>query len=429
MIVTNARVLTFDAGNRVLDSGEVEILPGGVFGDVRETAGGKPSGEVVDAHGRLMMPALINCHTHLYSAFARGMPPVDPSPGNFKAILRKVWWKLDRTLNREDIYYSALVALIDSARNGVGMLADHHSSPNACKGSLDIVERAFREVGLRGALCYETSHRDGPEKAAEGYVENLRFIQRVRAQSDGTIGASFGVHAAFTVTDDVIRSCVEEAQAQEAGIHIHVAEDRCDAGAVTRLAKFGALNERTVAAHCVHVTAAEMNLLARHGVNVVHNPQSNCHNAVGAARLADLARRKVLVGLGSDGYTPRMWEELKAAVNVQRLASGSPRAGWAEAYAALLNNRVIARKAWGMEIGRIERGAAADFILVDYYPPTPLTAENIMGHLLFGIANAPIDTLVVNGRYVVRGKRCVTVDQRKIAEKAAAQARALWSRL
>ena len=420
MIIANARIVTLDSENRVIDSGSVEILPGGVFGEVG--ANGRTG---IDAHGRLLMPALINCHTHLYSTLARGMSLPGPPPGNFKQILRGLWWKLDRALNREDIYYSALIGLIDAAKNGVGMLADHHSSPNACEGSLDIIERAFREVGLRGALCYETSDRDD---ASPGYAENLRFLQR--RQDGGMIGASFGLHASFTIKDETLRACVETANHFRAGFHLHVSEDRCDAGAVARLLKFGALDQRTVAAHCVHVTAAEMNTLAKRRVNVVHNPQSNCNNAVGAARLRDLFQRNVLVGLGSDGYTPRMWEEFKTAIHAQRLTSGDPRAGYSEAYAAaLLNNRTIVRKAWGMDLGRIERGARADFILVDYYPPTPLTGENLPGHALFGIANAPVDSLMVDGRWVVRERRCVNLDEQAVAEKASAQAKALWNRL
>jgi cytosine/adenosine deaminase-related metal-dependent hydrolase len=162
---------------------------------------------------------------------------------------------------------------------------------------------------------------------------------------------------------------------------------------------------------------------------VVHNPQSNCNNAVGAARLLELVRRGVLVGLGSDGYSPRMFEEFKTAFHVQKLVAGDPRVAYAEAYAAaFLNNRTIVKKLWGMEIGRIEKGARADLILVDYYPPTPLHSGNLFGHILFGIANAPVDSLIVNGRYVVRDKQCVTVDERRVAEKAAARARALWER-
>jgi putative selenium metabolism protein SsnA len=338
-----------------------------------------------------------------------------------------LWWRLDRALNEEDVYYSALVGLIDAAKCGVGTLVDHHSSPNACAGSLDRIDQAFREVGLRGVLCYETSDRNGPMQALEGIRENIRFIDRARG--DGVVAATFGLHASFTLTDETLRRAVEVNQSLRAGFHIHVAEDGCDAGAVRRLRDLGVLDELCLAAHCVHVSSADISTLARRRVNVVHNPQSNCNNAVGAARLLELFRRGVLVGLGSDGYSPRMFEEFKTAFHIQKLQACDPRVAYAEAYAAaFLNNRTIVRKLWGMEIGRIEKGAAADLILVDYYPPTPLHAGNLFGHILFGIANAPVDSLIVNGRYVLRDSRCVTVDERRIAEKAAARARALWER-
>ena len=129
------------------------------------------------------MPALINCHTHLYSTLARGIPLPGRPPANFPAILKKLWWRLDRALNEEDVYYSALVGLIDSAKSGVGTLIDHHSSPHACAGSLDRIEQAFREVGLRGATCYEISDRNGRASAQAGIDENVRFIERARPDS------------------------------------------------------------------------------------------------------------------------------------------------------------------------------------------------------------------------------------------------------
>lgn len=427
MIITNARILTFDSANRVLNSGAVEIRPDGTIAAVGQASRPAQS-KVIDARGKLLMPALINCHTHLYSTLARGISLPGRAPRNFVEILKKLWWRLDRALNEEDVYYSALVGLIDSAKCGVGTLIDHHSSPNACTGSLDRIEQAFREVGLRGALCYETSDRNGPLQALEGIRENIRFIDRAR-RGGGLVAATFGLHASFTLTEQTLRRCVEVNESLRTGFHLHVAEDRCDAGAVKRLRDLGVLDERSLAAHCVHVTAAEIAALARRRVNVIHNPQSNCNNAVGAANLLELFRRGVLVGLGSDGYSPRMWEEFKTAFHVQKLRARDPRVAYAEAYAAaFLNNRAIVKKVFGMEIGRIETGAKADLILVDYFPPAPLNSGNLFGHLLFGISNAPVDSLIVNGRYVLRDKTCVNVDERRVAEKAAVRARALWER-
>ena len=424
MILTNARIVTFDERDRVLDSGTVDVRADGSIAKVRS---GRASGNAVDLGGRLLMPALINCHSHLYGTLARGMALTGPPPRNFTEILKKLWWRLDRALRPEDVYASALIGLIDSARNGVGTVIDHHSSPNACEGSLDAVARAFRKVGLRGATCYETSDRNGRRGALAGIRENVRFIERT--PKGGLVGAAFGLHASFTLSDRTLRECVEANQSLRAGFHVHVAEDRSDRGAARRLCDLGVLDERALAAHCIHVTAAEGTALARRGVNVIHNPQSNCNNAVGTAPLLDLFRRGVRVGLGSDGYSPRMWEEFKTAFHLQKVRARDPRVGYAEAYAAaFLNNREIAKRVWGWNIGRIETGAKADLQLVDYFPPTPIDGGNLFGHILFGIANAPVDSLMVDGRWVVLAGRLVNVDERRAARKAAACAKALWER-
>jgi len=425
MILTNARVLTFDAGQRVFDSGSVEVRPDGAIGFVR--SGRALDGNTVDLHGRLLMPALINCHTHLYSTLARGLPLPGAAPADFPSILKKLWWRLDRALNEDDVYSSALVGLVESAKCGVGTVLDHHSSPNACSGSLDLIEQAFRQVGLRGATCYEVSDRNGKRAAREAIRENVRFLESRRPGAP--VGGMFGLHAAFTLSDATLRACLEANQSLHAGFHVHVAEDRCDRAAARRLAAFGILDEKSLAAHCVHITAAEREMLARRSVNIAHNPQSNCNNAVGIANLAALARASACVGLGSDGCTPRMWDEFKAAYHLQKVRARDPRVAAAEVYAAAFaNNREIVRKIWGITIGAIEPGARADLLLLDYQPPTPIQPANLFGHLLYGIANAPVDSLMVDGRWVVREGRCLHVDEIDIAEQAARRAQALWDR-
>ena len=418
MIVTNARILTFDGKNRIIERGGVEVREDGSIGKIGAVEAG--TGESIDAGGRLLVPALINCHTHLYSTFARGLILPGTRPTNFQEILNKLWWRLDCALNEEDIYYSALIGLMDSAKCGVATVIDHHSSPSACAGSLDQIARAFEKVGLRGATCYETSDRNGPQGAFAGIRENVRFLERQRTES--LVAGSFGLHAAFTLSDRTLRACVEANQEFGAGFHVHVAEDKIDRGAVQRLDNLGIFNERTLAAHCIHITLADRRILADRRVNVVHNPQSNCHNAVGTAEVAS----GVLTGLGTDGFSPRIWDELKASLGLTKLRARDPRAGCPD---LLLNNRAIVKKIWGFDVGSIETGARADLMLVDYFPPTPIHTGNLVGHLVFGISNAPVDSLIVNGRPVLRARQLVTVDEARIAPKAAARAKALWERL
>ncbi len=440
MIIHNARILTLDSANRVIDSGALRIRPDGAIDWLRSGELNRhdpPHDEqVIDARGRLLMPALINCHTHLYSTLARGLSLSSPPPRNFTGILRKLWWKLDRALSSEDIYYSALVALIDSARSGVATVVDHHSSPGTCALSLDVLAAALRQSGLRGALCYEVSARNGLAAAREAIAENVRFIDKSRSMHDDRLAAAFGLHASFTLPDRVLRECVEANQSLSAPFHIHLAEDRCDVddsrrrygkSPARRLFDLGILNQRTIAAHCVHVSASDVALLARCGASVIHNPQSNCNNAVGIAPLARLLRQGVLVGLGSDAYSPRLWEEFLTAGHLLKLRARDPRESGA--FTVLLNNREIVKKLFGWNLGRIEPGTSADLMLLDYYPPTALTADNVIGHVTFGIAHATVHSLLVNGNFVLRDHECVTLDEPAICEEARIRAGKLWRRM
>lgn len=227
MLIKNARIITFDGENRVIDSGAVEVRDG-VFASVGPETAAPSDPDVIDAQGKVLMPALINAHTHLYSTLARGIPLPGRAPRLFPEILRKLWWRLDQALSEKDVYYSALVGLMDSAKAGVGTLADHHSSPNACPGSLDRIAEACREVGMRGCLCYETTDRNGAAKAKEGIAENVRFIERLRRAPDPLLGATFGLHASFTLNKGTLAQCVEAGRALGCGFHLHVAEDRLD---------------------------------------------------------------------------------------------------------------------------------------------------------------------------------------------------------
>ncbi len=442
MIIRNARILTFDQQNRIFECGAIEIRADGSvswLGEDRNLTEFRSEQEVFDADGKLLMPALINCHTHLYSFLARGMPLKGAPPRNFVEILKKLWWKLDCALEVEDVYLSALMGLIESAKAGVATVFDHHSSPNACPGSLDIIEGAFREVGLRGCLCYETSDRNGSVKAREAISENVRFIEHCGvADGQKMIAASFGLHASFTVGDRTLQECVSTNAALGNSFHIHIAEDQADvqhsrryhrASPVRRLNELGVLTPKSIAAHCVHVSKSDTDLLKHSGVNVVHNPQSNCNNAVGTANLTELIASKVMVGLGSDGYSPRILDEFTTAFHMQKVRAGDPRVGRSETFTSFLNNREIARRVCDWNIGTVESAARADLMLVDYYPPTPITKENLFAHLLFGIARSPVNSLWVNGKLVVRNGHCVNVNERAICEKAAVRARQLWSRM
>ena len=160
LLITNGHLVTLDEDNRFIENGSVYI-EGDRIVDVGDFAADTyPADRTIDAGGNLVMPGLINAHHHLYSTFARGFTPPGPPAQNFEENLKNLWWKLDAALDAEDVYYSALLAIMHAARAGCTTIIDHHASPSCCDGSLDQVERAFRDVGLSGCLCYEVSDRN-----------------------------------------------------------------------------------------------------------------------------------------------------------------------------------------------------------------------------------------------------------------------------
>ncbi|HUU01051.1 MAG TPA: putative aminohydrolase SsnA [Myxococcota bacterium] len=389
----------------------------------------------IDAGGRLVVPGFINAHMHLYSTFARGLSLGGSPPENFVEILNKLWWRLDRTLTLEDLGPGAEVVLLDALRAGITTIIDHHASNNAIDGSLDVLAGAARKLGLRLSSCYEVSDRDGPETLKAAIAENVRFARA--AESDPMLAAMFGLHASFTLSDDSLELCA--AAGREAGLafHVHVAEASPDAedarhrgytGALSRLHTRGLITPGSLAVHCVHTSPEEWALVKKAGAFVVHNPQSNMNNAVGAAPVCDMIANGVDVGIGTDGMEADVREEIRAAFLLGHHATGDPRTMWSEIESLLAANRRIASNLFGRSLGVLAPGAAADVVVYGYYPPTAFEPENFTGHLLFGFYRTPASTVIVGGKVRLREGVPVDIDPAEVAARARVQARSLWSR-
>ncbi len=404
-------------------------------GSHRQLAADHPEAAWLNARGMLITPGLINAHDHLYSTFARGIALRDPPPLNFLQVLERLWWRLDKALTLEAVYYSALVGALDALKAGVTTVIDHHSSPNAISGSLDRIAAALREVGLRGCLSYEVSDRDGPERAFEGIEENRRFA--AAAAEDDLRRAQFGLHASFTLLDETLRAAREAERESGAGFHLHCAEgpeDQADAvkryglRVVQRLRQHGLTGPRTLLAHGVHLDEQEIRLLAETGTFVSHQPHSNMANAVGWSRPLQLRERGVRLALGTDGYTQDLLETLRVATLLHSHQTGLPGAGGAEFSQVLWegNSRLVS-EIFRRPIGTLSPGAAADLVLWDYHPPTPLEDRNFPGHLHFGLHRGLAHTVMVAGQVVLTRGR-TRLDEPLAAREARRVARAVWER-
>ena len=331
---------------------------------------------------------LVCAHHHLYSALARGMPSPPHTPTDFLQILEQVWWRLDTALDLKMLEWSAKLGALEALNCGTTAIIDHHESPNAIEGSLDVIAAACAEVGVRVLCAYGVTDRHGPSGAAAGLAENERFLRR------GGRGL-VGVHAAFTCSHATLEAAAGLAADLGVGVHIHVAEGLIDAGAPERLATLARPDWLIV--HAVHLEGSLPGTIA-------HNPRSNMNNAVGYARPNRFANRVVL---GTDGIGADMLEEFRLA------------------YARLREQDVTATPdvVWGWLNNAYDLVPEArnDVVTWSYASMDPW-------HLAYTPGVRPL-AVTVEGRPLMEDGQVLSVDEAEIRAKAAEQAQRLFARL
>lgn len=384
--------------------------------------------ERIDCSGCLIFPGLVVGHTHLYSGLAAGMPAAPP-PANFLQILQRVWWRLDQALDAESLRASAQVAALAAVRSGASCLIDHHESPRFIDGSLDIIAQALEEIGLRACLCYGATDRHGAQDAQAGLRESERFLSEKRAHIMG----AFGLHAPFTASDETLERAA--ALGKDAWLHLHAAEgpdDQVNAQSrwsqrlIPKLNEMGLLGPKTLLAHTVDLQEAEAEQLLQSGVWVSLQARSNMNNGVGyATRMLDLESPRM--ALGTDGVDNDMLRELQAAFFKRREHLGP--SAWPDAAQLLSGSQRLASAMFEQALDSLAPQSPADLTIVRYEPPTPLTAESLGAHLIFGFAGAQVRDVFVHGNAILRDSQITTVDERMIFEHAREIAPDFWRRI
>ena len=351
-------------------------------------AGDAPHAPAIPAGVSATTPGLVCGHHHLYSTLARGMPAPPRPPTNFVEILELVWWRLDRALDLDMVRWSAMLGALEALERGTTAIVDHHSSPNAIEGSLDVIADACAEVGVRVRCCYEVSDRDGPDVAKAGLAENERHL---RTGAPGFVGA----HAAFTLSDQTLDAVAGLANDLGVGVHVHVAEDECDREAGSRLESHAAPS--WLLAHCVHLDRTLPGTVA-------HNARSNMNNRVGYARPARLSNPVVL---GTDGIGGDLLEEFRIAFVRHREddVTASPETAWS----------------WLQHGAHLVPGVAEDEVTWSYEPMDPW-------HLAYTPGVRPLEVRVA-GEVVMANGAATRVDPVEVRTRAREQAERLWARL
>ena len=375
---------------------------------------------VFNCNHRLVTKSFACGHHHIYSALARGMPAPARSPKNFPEILEYIWWNVDKTLDTEMIEASALVSALYCVKNGVTFVIDHHASPFAIEGSLGTIAGAFDRIGISYLLCYEISDRDGQGPKEKGLQETENYL---KAGNQGHVG----LHASFTVGDELLSRAVELAQKYHTGIHVHVAEDRADQEAclkdhnqrvLERYRDAGVLDlPKSILAHCIHLNATEKDLLRNSDVWVVQNVESNQNNNVGLANYAELGGH---IMLGTDGMHSDMLRSAKVAFLAGQAIEGID---FPAIYGRFRNVHAYIR------FSGFTGDGDNNLVILDYNSPTEINADNFLGHFVYGLDASHVDSVISGGQMVVKDKKLMTMEEDDILAFSREMGNKLWRKL
>lgn len=359
----------------------------------------------IDAGGRVLTVPSVNFHDHFYSRLAKGISTGLPM-NNFRDILENLWWKLDLVLDNEITRASAQMAAIESVKNGVTYIFDHHSSPKSAAGSLGVISETLKEFGLRGALCFEITDRNGENISGDGLKETDDFLESHR--NDSEIRGLVGLHASFTLGDKSLEMAGSLVNKYGCGIHIHLCEDKIDPAESTarynktpaeRLGKFGLLNQNSLLAHGIYLTQKDYKILEKYSPALVLNPGSNMNNGVGLPGFADIPHSVPLL-CGTDGMHSNPEKSLKQVYLLSRHSGLS----FEESFGIIRKiyfDQVKFIRRYFPDFPSLQIGDRADFIIRDYIPPSPFIEENFWGHFIYGITERPVHSVIQNGRVLV----------------------------
>ena len=421
IILTNVtyidwKTLDFSLTNIIVEkgkSGRITFLP---LIDVAQIS---KNDQVIDCKGKYVTKSFAVGHHHVYSALARGMGAPKKNPENFLEILQYVWWTLDKCLDKDMIEYSALTTAIACAKAGSTFVIDHHASPFAVKGSLEIIAKAFDKVGVSHLLCYEVSDRDGKDIAEKGLEETAVYLQK----NQGLVG----LHASFTVGDETLQKAVALMNLFHSGIHVHVAEDLSDQNdclqthkkrVVNRLHDFGVLNSsKTILGHCLHLNDTERELILKSPCWVVQNMESNLNNKVGYFSGAGLGNN---IMLGTDGMHSDMLQSAKFAFFAGQQTDNID---YPSAYQRFRNVHHY------LNNNNFSGDGDNNLVILDYDTPTELNKNNFLSHFLFGINSNHINDVISDGKLIVKNRIIQTINEEEILKTSKKLALKLWKKM
>lgn len=427
ILIKDALILTLDQIDRIFPSGFVQIEDGKIaaVGKMSAFKGGGAE-HVIDGRKKAVLPGLISGHTHAALSLLKGLA----DGFRLDQLVQKRLWPYESALKPDDSYDATRLACLEMIKSGITCFADMHFH-------MDAVAQAVEQSGIRASLSVAMMDQGGPLTGREALRQNAALVQRWHGKPRGRITCMFGPCTVRLASPELFVKARELADKYQVGLHIHLSEIVEDVEFTTKhfglrpvehLAKLGVLKADTLAAHCIHLDAHEIEVLRNTRVSAIHNPTANARTSAGVAPIAQMLKAGVNVGLGIDTSAINnaidMFLEMKTASLLQGVAgAGEPDALPPETALrmATMNNA----RALGLEsqIGSIERGKSADLIVVNLASPhlTPLTWSprlNLVSNLVYAANGSDVDSVIIDGQFVMLNRRVLTLDEQEVIEKA-----------
>lgn len=378
----------------------------------------------INAHSRIVTIPNINFHDHFYSRLAKGLA-ITGSMENFEEVLKNLWWKLDLALDEEMVKASVQLALLESIKNGVTYIFDHHASPSYISGSLSLIANQIKDFGLRGVVCFEASDRNGEKLSEESIYENIDFCKN---KSDDEVKGLIGLHASFTLNDDTLKNISGYVKESGTGIHIHLCEDIVDRDRsiklygdlpVQRLEKFNLLNDRSIVAHGIHLNKDDYRTLLKNNVALVYNLDSNMNNSVGLPQFLKVPSDLTILA-GTDGMHANMARSNKEIFLHHRHQGNSFNESFEWMNRSYFNQINFVKKFFP-DFTNLMEGDRADLVMWDYVPPAPLHKNNFWGHYLYGLTERRVANVIQNGKLLLKEYNLVDIDESQLNQRIAIQ--------
>lgn len=427
ILIQGVTVFTMEEPETIIENGEIAIKGDRIaaIGPCGSTAAGDQAARVIDGSHMIALPGFINCHTHaamtLLRSYADDLPLME--------WLSEKIWPIENNLEPDDIYWGTMLCCLEMIKSGTTTFADMYFIMNQ-------TALAVEKCGLRACLS-RGMVGNGPN-AALALEESVDFFKEWNGKAGGRIKVMFGPHAPYTCTPAYLRQVIELAGKYGAGLHIHVAETRDEVKQINTdygktpvgyLDDIGLFQLPVLAAHCVHVDAKDIEILARNNVGVAHCPESNMKLASGAAPVADLLKAGVNVGLGTDGAASNnnldLLGEMRSAALLQKFCTGDPTV--MPASTALRTATASGARVLGLtgEIGLLKEGMKADLILIDKRQPHFYPQHNLTANLVYAAHSSDVDTVLVDGRILMENKKVLTIDEEEVMREVQLRAERL----